>query len=212
MWHQQGHLDAFSLCGASSSGWVTCPDGFCPEVLHVCPATAMAAQTYVCHEELFQGLCYPSEVSALLNEFSEHRVPEQGINHSERSGNALLRISPQLSQLFMSFLTRLSLWQMRQNVFPKTYKELNNLASKNLLQKIILHGSVPKWICRSSKALWCCCSWLASTGPTGVGHGAKVSNLLLETTNNLTCKRAYFLFLIIVFPIPCSSPSSFCIS
>lgn len=89
---------------------------------------------------------------------------------------------------------------------------INNLASKNLLQKSILHGSVPKWICRSSKAVWRCCSWLASTGCTGVGHGAKVSNLLLETTNNLTCKRAYFLFLIIVFPIPCSSPSSFCIS
>lgn len=141
-------------CVHSSSGWITCPDGFCPEELPVYPATAMAAQIYECHEELLQGPCYLAEVSALLKEFSVHRLPEQGIGHLERSRKSLFRISPQLSQLFMSFLTRLSLWQMRENVFPKTYKERNNLASQNLLQKNILMWQLfLKWICRSSKAL-----------------------------------------------------------
>lgn len=149
-------------CIHSSLGWITCSDGFCPEDLRVWPTTTMAAQVYGCLEELFQGPCYPSEVSAFLKEFAEHRLPEQGISHLERSGKALLRLSPQLSQLFMSFLTRLSsqtdlslsLWQIRENVFPKTYKELNNLASPNLLQKSIFAWQMfLKWICRSSKAL-----------------------------------------------------------
>lgn len=92
--------------------------------------------------------------SVFLKEFSEHRPPEQGISHLERSGKALLTISPQLSQLFLSFLTRLSLLRMRENVFPKIYKELNNLASQNFLQKSILVWQLfLKWICRSSEAL-----------------------------------------------------------
>lgn len=49
-------------CIHSSSGWITCPDRFCPEDLPVCPATTMAAHIYECHEELLQGPCYPAEV------------------------------------------------------------------------------------------------------------------------------------------------------
>lgn len=138
------------------SGHASCPDGFCPEDLQAClqPARTTAAQICGCPEELFKSPCYLAQASALLKELFKTQTPRTGHNIFRGVGRAFLRLSPWLSQLSLSPLTRLLSVTDGRECIPQPCKELNNTASQNVLQKGVLAWQLfLKWICRSSKPL-----------------------------------------------------------